>query len=63
MKTLMINDLSVTEELDHEAMAGVQGGRMKIPGQRASGPLLLSPDGDPVLVVVDGFVVNSVTTG
>jgi hypothetical protein len=64
MKNLTIKDLSKTEELDHEAMAAVHGGRMKLPFQKASiGGLLMTPDGEPVTVIVDGVVVNSVTTG
>jgi hypothetical protein len=64
MKTLMITDLSKTEELDRKAMTAVQGGRQKLPFQRVSpDQLLTKPDGDPVLVYVDGVLVNSVTTG
>jgi hypothetical protein len=59
-----IKDLTKTEELDHEAMSAVQGGMRKLPFERASiGGLLMTPDGEPVTVVVDGVVVNSVTTG
>ncbi|HJV73551.1 MAG TPA: hypothetical protein VJ654_04970 [Noviherbaspirillum sp.] len=64
MNTLTITDLPVTEELNNDAMAAVQGGMMKLPFQRAStGDLLTSPDGEPVSVYVDGLLVNSVTTG
>ncbi len=64
MKTLIIKDLSATEELDREAMAAVHGGMMKLPFQRVSAAsLLTSPDGEPVSVYVDGVLVNSVTTG
>jgi hypothetical protein len=64
MKTLTIKDLGVVEQLDREAMAAVHGGMMKLPFQRVSpGDLLTTPDGDPVVVVVDGVVRNSVTTG
>jgi len=31
MRTLLIEDLSIDEELDSEAMAAIQGGRMKLP--------------------------------
>jgi hypothetical protein len=45
-------------------MAAVHGGMMKLPFQRvSSGDLLTTPDGDPVVVVVDGVVRNPVTTG
>ena len=64
MKTLTIKDLSVTDELDHEAMADKHGGMKKLPFQRASvNNLLTTPDGEPVSVYVDGVLVNSVTTG
>ena len=36
MQTLLIKELSLNEELDSRAMAALQGGRMKIPGQRFS---------------------------
>jgi hypothetical protein len=64
MRHLIINDLEHTEELDHEAMAGTQGGMRKLPFQSAStSGLLTSPDGEPVSVYVDGVLVNSVTDG
>jgi hypothetical protein len=64
MNTLIIKDLAVTEELDHEAMATTQGGMRKLPFQRAStSDLLTSPDGEPVSVYVDGVLTNSVTDG
>jgi hypothetical protein len=31
MHTLMIKDLSINEELDSEAMAAIEGGRIKVP--------------------------------
>jgi hypothetical protein len=62
MKTLTIKDLGVVEQLDREAMAGVHGGMMKLQRVSPAG-LLTSPDGEPVVVVVDGLVRNSVTTG
>ena len=64
MKTLIIKDLALTEELDRKAMATVQGGMRKLPFQRAStSDLLTSPDGEPVSVYVDGVLTNSVTDG
>jgi hypothetical protein len=64
MKNLSIKDLTKTEELDEKAMGAVHGGMRKLPFQRASiGDLLMTPDGEPVTVVVDGVVINSVTTG
>ena len=64
MKTLTIKDLTKTEELDHKAMDAVHGGMRKLPFQKVSiGGLLTTPDGEPVTVIVDGVVVNSVTTG
>jgi hypothetical protein len=64
MNMLMIKDLPESKELDHNLMADVHGGRMKLPGQRVStGNLLTTPDGDPVSVYVDGLLVNSVTDG
>jgi hypothetical protein len=64
MKTLTTNDLPKTEELDEEALSAVNGGMMKLPFQRESiGGLLTNQLGDPVTVIVDGLVVNSVSTG
>ena len=64
MKSVTIKDLTKTEELDHEAMDAINGGMRKLPFQRYSiGDLLTTPDGEPVTVVVDGVVINSVTTG
>lgn len=64
MNTLMITDLSVLETLDRKTMATVSGGMRKLPFQRAQvGGLLTTPDGDPVVVAVDGVVINSVTDG
>lgn len=64
MKTLIIKDLALNEELDRKAMAAMRGGMMKLPFQRAStSGLLTSPDGEPVSVYVDGVLVNSVTDG
>ncbi len=51
-------------ELSVEECAVVAGGRFKLPFQRAAiGGLLMSPDGEPVTVYVDGVRVNSVSTG
>lgn len=51
-------------ELSKEECTAVVGGRMKHPFQRVSiGNLLMTPDGDPVTVYVDGVRVNSLTTG
>ena len=62
--TVTIQDLSRDDELDRAAMAAVQGGRQKLPGQHADpSQLLTSVDGDPVDVYVNGVRVNSVTTG
>lgn len=65
MKILIIKDLSsFSQDLEREAMAAIQGGRMKLPFQRASvGDLLTDASGDPVAVYVDGVLVNSVSTG
>lgn len=64
MNTLTIKDLPAAAELDRAAMAAVCGGRMKLPFQRESiSNLLMSADGEPVSVYVDGVLVNSVTTG
>jgi hypothetical protein len=62
MKTLTIKDLTKTEELDHKAMDAVHGGMMNL-RRFSHDQLLKSPDGEPVTVIVDGVVVNSVTTG
>jgi hypothetical protein len=51
-------------ELSEEECTAVVGGRMKHPFQHiAIGKLLMTPDGDPVTVYVDGVRVNSMTTG
>ena len=63
MKALSITDLCMSTDLDREAMAEIQGGRMKIIGQHANGAILTSPDGDPVGVYVDGVLQNSVGDG
>jgi hypothetical protein len=63
MNTLAITDLPVADELDHHDMADVHGGMMKLPGQHNTGNLLMSPDGEPVSVYVDGLLINSVTSG
>lgn len=62
MTTLTIHDLQKSAELDHEAMARVQGGRIKVIGSHP-GSLLTSADGDPVAVYVDGVLENSVNDG
>ena len=62
--TVTIKDLARNEELDRAAMAAAQGGRQKLLGQHADpSQLLMTPDGEPVDVYVDGVRVNSVTTG
>ncbi|ACC70374.1 hypothetical protein PPMP20_32430 [Paraburkholderia phymatum] len=63
MKTLIIHDLSASTELDSKTMADIHGGRMKIPGQHNNGTILVSPDGEPVDVYVDGVLQNSVGDG
>ena len=63
MSTLSLKDLPAEQALDDKQMRDVQGGRMKLPGQRAPGNLLMSPDGEPVSVYVDGVLINSVTDG
>ncbi|MGZ3237348.1 MAG: hypothetical protein ACXU8A_08225 [Burkholderiaceae bacterium] len=64
MKTLIIKDLELIEELDRKAMAAMHGGMRKLPFQRvSSSDLLTSPDGEPVSVYVDGVLTNSVTDG
>jgi hypothetical protein len=64
MSTLTTKDLPKVEELDDEAMNAINGGMMKLPFQRHSiGDLLTNGQGDPVTVIVDGLVVNSVSTG
>lgn len=63
MTTLTVKDLPAEEGLDSKQMSAVQGGRMKLPGQRPPGDLLMSPDGEPVSVYVDGVLINSVTDG
>ncbi|MFL9999242.1 hypothetical protein SAMN05444172_5434 [Burkholderia sp. GAS332] len=62
MNTLNIHDLDKSVELDHEEMAEIQGGRMKLPGV-SGGSILTSADGDPVGVYVDGMLQNSVVDG
>ena len=34
MRTLSLKNLHLNEEMESDAMAAIQGGRMKIPGQR-----------------------------
>ncbi|MFM0171130.1 hypothetical protein [Paraburkholderia sediminicola] len=63
MKVLTIMDLSTSIDLDHEAMADIHGGRMKIIGQHGYGTILTSADGDPVGVYVDGVLQNSAGDG
>jgi len=63
MSTLNILDLEKSVELGHEEMAGIQGGRMKLPGGSGGGSILTSADGDPVGVYVDGVLQNSVVDG
>ena len=51
-------------ELSKAECAAIVGGRMKLPFQRVNiGNLLMTPDGDPVTVYVDGVRINSLTTG
>ena len=51
-------------ELSAQEWAAVAGGRYKLPFQHAStGNLLMSPDGEPVSVYVDGVLINSVADG
>jgi hypothetical protein len=51
-------------QLSEEECAAVAGGRMKLPFQQASiNNLLMTPDGEPVQVYVDGVLINSVSTG
>lgn len=63
MSNLSMKDLPAESSLDDAQMRDVKGGRMKLPGQRPIGNLLMSPDGEPVSVYVDGVLVNSVTDG
>jgi hypothetical protein len=63
MNALTITDLSTSIDLDHESMAEIHGGRMKIIGQHGNGSILTSADGDPVAVYVDGVLQNSVGDG
>jgi hypothetical protein len=64
MTTLTIKDLPHSEQLDGKARRAIHGGRMKLPFQRHStDDLLTNATGDPVTVIVDGVVVNSVSTG
>jgi hypothetical protein len=63
MSTLSIRDLPASIELDRAAMADIHGGRMKLPGQHNNGAILISPDGEPVSVYVDGSLQNSVRDG
>jgi hypothetical protein len=62
--TLAIGDLATEQDMDAAQMAGISGGMRKLPFQRTNiSDLLMSPDGEPVSVYVDGVLVNSVTTG
>ena len=54
MNTLNIHDLDKFVELDHEEMAEIQGGRMKLPGV-SGGSILTSVDGVLQNSVVDGY--------
>jgi hypothetical protein len=63
MSTLSIRDLPASIELDRIAMADIHGGRMKLPGQHGNGTILISPDGEPVSVYVDGSLQNSTRDG
>lgn len=59
MNALVIKDLPTSIQLDREAMSAIHGGRMKLPGQHNNGAILVSPDGEPVSVYVDGSLQNS----
>ena len=62
MTALHIADIPSSIDLDPESMADIHGGRMKLIGP-VNGSLLTTADGDPVDVVVDGVLQNSVTDG
>jgi hypothetical protein len=62
MTALNITDIPSSIDLDPESMADIHGGRMKLIGP-VNGSLLTTADGDPVDVVVDGVLQNSVTDG
>lgn len=55
--------LPLVEELSDEAASIISGGRFKKPLSQNTRPGLMSADGEPVSVYVDGVLVNSVTTG
>lgn len=59
---LKIDELAVIEELSIETASAISGGRIKLETVRP-GPVLTSPDGEPVSVYVDGVLINSVSTG
>ncbi|MDR5780859.1 hypothetical protein QCE63_15660 [Caballeronia sp. LZ065] len=63
MNLLTISDIPVAVDLDSEQMKDIHGGRMKLPGQQPKGAILVSPDGEPVSVYVDGSLQNSVSDG
>jgi hypothetical protein len=63
MNTLTIDDIAASTDLDCKSMADIHGGRIKLPGQHMNGTLLMTPDGEPVEVSVDGVSQNSVTDG
>ena len=62
MNTLTITDIPVAIDLEHEQMTEIQGGMNKLPFQ-SNRVGLLTADGDPVDVYVDGVLVNSVRDG
>ncbi|MDR5758668.1 hypothetical protein [Caballeronia sp. LZ035] len=59
MNLLTISDIPVAVDLDSQRMKHIHGGRMKLPGQPTKDPILISPDGEPVAVYVDGSLQNS----
>ncbi|MBE9168612.1 hypothetical protein IQ238_14210 [Pleurocapsales cyanobacterium LEGE 06147] len=66
INSLKISELSLIEELSDESAAAISGGRINLNQfQTFSEPLpkLITSDGDPIDVYIDGVRVNSVDTG
>jgi hypothetical protein len=58
-----INDIPFIEEFSDKSATAILGGRMKEPFVKDKDPGRLSPDGEPIQFIIDGVVVNSVSTG
>jgi hypothetical protein len=66
INSLKIDELSSIEELSDESATAISGGRINLNQFKTISeplPKLITPDGDPIDVYIDGVRVNSVSTG